>query len=38
LAEWDIEPAVKKYLDPFLVKFPHLDITVDSQVQVGHKF
>lgn len=32
LAEWDIEPAVKKYLDPFLVKFPHLDITVDSQV------
>ncbi|XP_020619442.1 GPI transamidase component PIG-S-like isoform X2 [Orbicella faveolata] len=32
LAEWDIESAVQKYLDPFLMKIPHLDITVDSQV------
>ncbi|KAJ7333891.1 hypothetical protein OS493_015984 [Desmophyllum pertusum] len=32
LAEWDIESAVQKYLDPFLQKVPHLDITVDSQV------
>ncbi|KAL9981080.1 hypothetical protein ACROYT_G009739 [Oculina patagonica] len=32
LAEWDIESAVQKYLDPFLLKVPHLDITVDSQV------
>lgn len=32
LAEWDIEAAVQKYLDPFLLNFPHLDITVDSQV------
>ncbi|CAH3192240.1 unnamed protein product [Porites evermanni] len=32
LAEWDIETAVQKYLDPFLLKFPHLDISVDSQV------
>nr|XP_058955244.1 GPI transamidase component PIG-S-like [Pocillopora verrucosa] len=32
LAEWDIESAVQKYLDPFLLNFPHLDITVDSQV------
>lgn len=32
LVEWDIESAVKKYLDPFFLKFPHLDVTVDSQV------
>ncbi|KAJ7333914.1 hypothetical protein OS493_016008 [Desmophyllum pertusum] len=32
LAEWDIESVVQKYLDPFLLMVPHLDITVDSQI------
>ena len=28
----NVIPSFPGYLDPFLLKFPHLDITVDSQV------
>ncbi|XP_048583102.1 GPI transamidase component PIG-S isoform X2 [Nematostella vectensis] len=32
IPEWDIQGAIDSYLQPFLMHFHHLDISVDSQI------